>query len=88
MKKFQKAVEIVLFVFAFLLLLYLLYEKYRLGLVRYFDMDEYAYLNWTAHMVSGDMPYRDFLYQLPPGFLIILAPVFFFSRDPTFPLIV
>jgi len=51
-------------------------------------MDEFAYLNWTSHVVQGSIPYRDFLYQLPPGFLLLLSPIFFFSHDPLSPLVI
>ena len=64
---------------------YLFIEKYRMGMFRYFDMDELAYLNWTAHMVQGALPYRDFLMQAGPGFLFLLAPIFWISNSLVVP---
>lgn len=87
MKKIHFISSILLFVISVILLGYFLYQKYQLGLVRYFDMDEFAYLNWTSHMVQGSIPYKDFLYQLPPGFLLMLAPVFLFSQNALSPLV-
>jgi hypothetical protein len=60
---------------------YLFVEKYRMGMFRYFDMDELAYLNWTAHMVQGSLPYRDFFFVSGPGFLLLLAPIFWIQSS-------
>lgn len=87
MKRFTLVISLVLTIIACIVLVFFLVEKYKLGIVRYFDMDEFAYLNWTSHMVLGSVPYKDFLYQLPPGFLLILAPIFLFSESPMAPLV-
>ncbi len=62
---------------------YFLYWKFQLGLVRYFDLDEYAYLWWASHMHQGLMPYRDFLFGAMPGFLWLLSSLFTFFHGAT-----
>jgi len=55
---------------------YFSYYRYKLGLVRFFDSDELAYLSWTAHLLAGYVPYKDFLFFLTPGYLFFLIPSF------------
>jgi|GEM_PF-605451 len=50
-------------------------SRYHMGQVRYFDMDELAYLSWASDLVMGRVPYRDFLFGVIPGFLWILKPI-------------
>lgn len=52
--------------------------KFRLGIIRYFDADEMAYLHWAHNVFAGRIPYLDFLSYVPPGFLYVLAPLFWF----------
>lgn len=59
-------------------LLYLLWWKWQLGLNRYFDADELAYLHWAHNVFGGSRPYLDFFFYVPPGFLWFLAPMFAF----------
>jgi len=82
MKLFRTLIIVVLGIGFACLFFYFLYQKYLLAPVRYFDMDEFAYMNWTSHVVQGSVPYKDFLYQLPPGFLLFLSPLFFFTNNP------
>ncbi len=63
---------------SFALLLFFLFWHLRLGLVRYFDVDEYAHLHWASQIVMGRRPYIDFLTFFPPGFAWFLTPVFWF----------
>ena len=65
---------------ALVLLFVLLWQKLQLGLVRYFDVDELAYLHWAHNLFTGQLPYRDFLFYIPPGFLYILAPLFWIAH--------
>lgn len=58
---------------------YLLWAKLQLGLVRYFDADEFAYLHWAHNVFDGRVPYVDFLLYTTPGFLYVLAPLFAFA---------
>jgi hypothetical protein len=51
-----------------------LWWHWKLGLVRYFDVDEYAHLHWAAQMIMGKKPYVDFLSFFPPGFAWFLMP--------------
>lgn len=64
-----------------------LFWRMELGLGRYFDVDEYAYLYWAKHMLMGYMPYRDFLFFAPPGFLAYLLPFIAAGSAPEWPLI-
>ena len=64
------------FVVSFGLLAYFLYWHYTLGLTRYFDVDEFAYLHWARQVSAGFVPYRDFFSYIPPGFFWFLAPLF------------
>ena len=51
------------------------YYKIQLGLHRYFDIDELAYLYWATHMHMGLKPYVDFLFYPAPGFFAVLVPI-------------
>ena len=42
--------------------------------------DSGVYMAATIHLVSGVMPYRDFVFVQPPGLLLILSPVGVISR--------
>ncbi|MFH0749484.1 MAG: hypothetical protein V1917_01040 [Candidatus Gottesmanbacteria bacterium] len=86
MKRFTLFVSLGIAIVVCVVIGYFLVGKYQLGMIRYFDMDEFAYLNWASHMTQGFVPYRDFLYQLPPGFLLMLTPIFIFSRSSLSPL--
>lgn len=73
-----------LFSVAFLLLfLFFLAWRWQLGLVRYFDSDEFAHLHWSYHIFRGDRPYTDFMYHITPGFLYVLSIVFYFFQGVT-----
>lgn len=84
MKWMTRVIAFICYASSVVLVVYFLFVKYRYALFRYFDMDELAYLYWTAHAARGNLPYRDFLFILPPGYLFFLAPLFFFSTDPIF----
>lgn len=58
------------------LVLIFLWWHYRLGMTRYFDVDEFAHLSWAYQMLSGRKPYVDFLFFFPPGFHVFLMPLF------------
>lgn len=55
-------------------------EKIFLGLHRYFDIDEFAYLYWASHMREGARPYVDFLFYPAPGFFALLVPLVAVSK--------
>ncbi len=86
MRRLSRVIPYLLFAVVLGLSLYLFVEKYRMGMFRYFDMDEWAYLNWASHMVGGALPYRDFIMQAGPGFIFLLAPLFWLSTSPLFPI--
>src|SRR3989344_5099985 len=51
----------------------------NIGMVRYFDADEFAYLHWAHDVVRGQRPYVDFFFYATPGFLWILAPLYWIA---------
>lgn len=74
----------ILILLEILLLLYFLYWRYKLGLVRYFDVDEFAHLHWGYSLFAGEFPYRDFFYLFPPFFLYPIAGIIsIFGRTAT-----
>lgn len=85
-KQFRVPLPTVLSLLSLGLLILLLGTRLQLSLVRYFDADELAYLHWAHNVFSGQLPYRDFLLYVPPGFLYVLAPVYMFFQG-TMPLI-
>lgn len=61
-----------------------LYERGAMSLAQHFDLDEYAYLHWAAHMAIGKVPFRDFFFYMTPGFVWVLTPIFWiFPNDLT-----
>lgn len=77
-KKFrsQSIPYFILILVSSLLLLFFLWWRYRLGMSRYFDADEFVHMHWTAQMLLGHRPYSDFLTFFPPGFWFFLMPAF------------
>lgn len=71
-----KNISGIIFLFAAVTLTAIMIERLRLGLVRYFDADEFMYLNWAAHIYQGYRPYLDFLMHVTPVFPLILTPLF------------
>jgi hypothetical protein len=69
-----KIISVVLLFTFSLSLLYYLRWHWQLGLIRYFDVDEYAHLHWAAQILMGKKPYIDFLTFFPPGFAWFLTP--------------
>lgn len=65
------------------LLLYFLWFHWQLGLHRYFDADEFAHLHWAAQMAAGQKPYIDFFLFFPPGFYVMLVPLFWLGSGIT-----
>lgn len=54
--------------------------RYQLGLVRYFDPDEFMYPHWAHNIFLGQVPYRDFFIFVTPGYLLFLAPLFWLGQ--------
>ncbi len=75
----RKIIVYVLIIGSTTLLVAFLWWHYRLGLTRYFDVDEFAHLSWAYQMLSGRRPYVDFLFFFPPGFQVFLMPLFAFG---------
>lgn len=65
-----------LIIVAGLALVVFLFWHWKLGMVRYFDVDEFAYLHWARQISLGQKPYIDFFFYIPPGFVWFLAPLF------------
>lgn len=76
MVNLDNLVKKLLFIFSLLLLTFFLVWHYQMSITRYFDVDEFAHLSWTSHWVRGVRPYIDFLTFFPPGFMVILTPLF------------
>ncbi len=81
--KLQKTIVILLSLVSCCLLFFFLWWHWRLGMSRYFDVDEYAHLSWAYQMLSGRKPYVDFLFYIPPGFAVFLMPLFAFGSGVT-----
>jgi hypothetical protein len=63
-----------------ILLLFLLIWRWKVGMTRFFDVDEFSYLHWAANFARGQRPYTDFFLAFTPGFLWFFAPLIaFFS---------
>ncbi len=60
------------------LLGYLLYWHFRVGMTRFFDVDEFTHLHWAANIARGQKPYIDFFTFFTPGFYFLLTPLFWF----------
>lgn len=57
----------------------LLWDKLQLGIHRYFDADELAYLHWGHNAYAGRIPYKDFLAYIPPAFYYVVSVFYFFT---------
>lgn len=57
------------------LFLFLMYWRFRVGMARFFDVDEFSYLHWVINFAKGQRPYVDFFLIFPPVFLWIFAPL-------------
>lgn len=57
------------------LFFYLLWWRWQVSQVRFFDVDEFSYLHWAAELVKGERPYVDFFMFFTPGFLWFFAPL-------------
>jgi hypothetical protein len=58
------------------LLLYLLWWRLQVSSVRYFDVDEFSYMHWTAAIARGERPFIDFFIFITPGFMWVFAPIY------------
>ncbi len=57
------------------LLVFLLWWRWQVATVRFFDVDEFSYLHWAGELVKGERPYVDFFMFFTPGFLWVFAPL-------------
>ena len=57
-------------------LLYLLYWRGLVSSTRFFDVDEFSYMHWTAQVARGEHMYTDFFSYFTPGFMWVFAPIF------------
>lgn len=84
--KFKKFLSLrnIFILLEFILLVFFLFLRYKLGLVRYFDADEFAHLHWGYSFSIGEKPFADFFYLFPPFFLYPIASLFLlFGRTIT-----
>ncbi|OGG04326.1 hypothetical protein A2Z33_04225 [Candidatus Gottesmanbacteria bacterium RBG_16_52_11] len=73
--KTDKIIGFILIITAASLLVIFLSWHWKLGIIRYFDVDEYAHLHWASAILQGRHPYTDFQSFFPPLFHFMLAPV-------------
>lgn len=66
----------ILFIFFSVLLLFLLYWRFQVSSVRFFDVDEFSYMHWVAQVARGERLYTDFFSYFTPGFMWAFAPIF------------
>lgn len=76
MGRLLKKREIIVILVEAATLLFVLFLRFKLAPVRYFDIDELAYLHWGYNLSIGERPFSDFLFLLPPLFLYSLMPLF------------
>lgn len=79
MSKITWILEKGFYIVTLILLSVLIYWRFRYGMTRYFDIDEFAHLHWSHNAFIGLRPYTDFFYFLPPLFLYTLFPLFLAS---------
>ncbi len=57
------------------ILAYLVFWRWQVGQMRYFDIDEFLHLHLAAQVARGERPYIDFITYFSPGFMWVLAPL-------------
>ncbi|OGG14319.1 hypothetical protein A2773_03400 [Candidatus Gottesmanbacteria bacterium RIFCSPHIGHO2_01_FULL_39_10] len=65
-----------------ILLVYLLWWRLKLGVERYFDIDEFAHMHWSFNIFRGFRPYTDFFDLFPPFLSYILYPLWAIFGNP------
>jgi hypothetical protein len=68
--------EIIIYFLLGGLLLYLLWWRLHVSSIRFFDIDEFSYMHWTAEVARGEHMYTDFFSYFTPGFMWVMAPIF------------
>ncbi len=58
------------------LLFFLLYWRLQVSQTRFFDVDEFSYMHWTAQIARGERMYTGFFSYFTPGFMWAFAPIF------------
>lgn len=53
-----------------------------LGILRYFDPDEFAHFHWAFHFIIGQKPYHDFFIYHIPFYQWFLLPLFLLPQGP------
>lgn len=83
-KKLNQVFPVILLFVSILLLIYIGFWRFRLGIVRYFDSDEFLYLNWAYHLKIGYKPYVDFMLITTPFYILFNIPIFWIwqGTDP------
>lgn len=57
-------------------LAYLLLWRFQVSRTRFFDVDEFSYMHWTATIARGEHMYTDFFSYFTPGFMWIFTPIY------------
>ena len=73
----------IIFFFLSALLIFLLVWRWRVSATRFFDVDEFSYLHWTAQVARGELPYVDFFSYFTPGFMWAFTPIFWIYGQTT-----
>lgn len=75
----NRLVEVFPVILLAILFIFLSVWRVRVGLMRFFDVDEFSYLHWAANVARGGLPYRDFFLMVPPGFFWVFGLVVAFA---------
>ena len=71
--KISKIVNYTVIFLEIVILIIFLIWRFKLGITRYFDIDEFAHLHWGYSLFIGERPYTDFFYLFPPFFLYVIS---------------
>ena len=62
---------------------FMLWWRFQVAQIRFFDVDEFTHMHWAANMARGQKPYVDFFTFFTPGFYWLLMPLFWiYQRNP------
>lgn len=65
----------------FACLVYILILRFQVGLIRFFDEDEFTHMFRSYLISAGKIPYKDFGYFYSPIFAMLFAPFFAIFKD-------
>ncbi|MBI3577104.1 hypothetical protein HY086_03660 [Candidatus Gottesmanbacteria bacterium] len=77
-KKLLRLPQVIPIILTLLLIAIMAWVRLDIGNHRYFDPDEFMYLNWAYHVAHGSVPYRDFMMFATPLYVYFLTPLYLF----------